>query len=65
MNPFYTWPVYFNALQKWIYYFNPQEPLYWPISRKSQQAGVFWRLVMQSATDLDMLDFYGCLDAGR
>lgn len=65
MNCFYTWAMYFDTLQKWIWHFGRQEPLYWPITEETQHAGVFWRLVIQAATDLEMLDYYGCLDAMR
>lgn len=57
--------MYFDTLQKWIWHFRRQEPLYWPITEETQRAGVFWRLVIQAATDLEMLDYYGCLDAMR
>lgn len=65
MNSFYTWTVYFGILQKWIWHFCVQEPLYWPVTRETMDAGAFWREVVQVATDLEMLDFYGCLDAMR
>lgn len=65
MNPFYTWDAYFVTLQRWIWHFNGQEPLYWPITKKSLRANDFWRRVIMSATDLEMLDFYGCLDSDR
>lgn len=65
MNPFYTWDTYFVMLQRWIWHFSRQESLYWPITKESLRANDFWRRVIQSATDLEMLDLYGCLDSDR
>lgn len=65
LNIFYTFPVYFNSLERWILYFNHQETLDFPVSPRMMESGRFWRSAVQAAIDQEMLDFYGCLDAMR
>lgn len=67
MNPFYTWPIYFEFISEWICHFNPiggiTDVLEYPISQERSSKGLFLRLCTHYAVELEMLDFYGCLDA--
>ncbi len=63
MNIFYTFAVYFKILEKWSLHFRRSSVLDFPVPPDQIAAGKYWRLVINAAVELDMLDFLGCLDA--
>ena len=65
MNIFYTFAVYYDTLERWTWHFNHQEVLNFPVSLTQLESGLFWKNVVNAAVELEMLDFYGCLDSNR
>ena len=63
MSPTYTWDVYMNIWSAWIRQVELIISFYYPNSRQTTMDNLFWRDVTLAANDLEMLDFYGCLDS--
>ena len=62
MNPFYTFEFYVKILQSWIHDFGLITDITYPPKIKLTDAR-FGRVCVNTATQCEMLSFYGCLDS--
>ena len=64
VHPAYTWPFCLLVWDKWYQHTEQLIHTNYLESEQSVKASLFWRRTSHAAFDLDMLNFYGCLDSG-